>query len=263
MTTQLLIDADYVLFRDTSTHEHVSSFENEAGDVVDILHCCRRSAKETFLKSVEGYMTKLFANEAVLVFSGSKNFRYDVWPLYKANRASSRKPISYWEIVRELREEGNFRVVSEDCLEGDDYIGILATRPSPTRRIIVSEDKDMQTLPNVEIWRQGGLVETTEESADRFWRYQTLMGDSTDGYKGCPGVGPKSADAILDRPGDPWENILDAYRKGCAKKPQALTDAQVDTPEALALLNAQLARILRFGDWDSKGRKPILWTPEA
>src|SRR3546814_18785913 len=84
-------------------------------------------------------------------------------------------------------------------------------------RVIVSEDKDMQTLPNVKIWRQDKLVETTAESAENFWLYQTLMGDSTDGYKGCPGCGPKSAEAILQKAGDPWENVLQAYRSAFAK----------------------------------------------
>src|SRR3546814_11405434 len=105
--------------------------------------------------------------------------------------------------IDHLRAEGRYRVLSEDCLEGDDYIGILATRTSPMDRVIVSEDKDMQTLPNVKIWRQDKLVETTAESAENFWLYQTLMGDSRDGYKGCRGWGPKSAEAIRQKAGDP------------------------------------------------------------
>ena len=260
--TQLLIDADFVLYRDSVACERVNTFTNLAGDTVDILSCPRDEAKDAFLRSVRGYMTRLFADDAVLVFSGSANFRYGVWAGYKGNRKASRKPVSYWEIVRELREAGEFPVVSQDCLEGDDYIGILATRPSPKRRVIVSEDKDMQTLPGVEIWRQDKLVETTPESADRFWRFQTLMGDSTDGYAGCPGIGPKSAETVLDRPGDPWANIIDAYRKGCAKRPDALDKAGVSTPDELALLNARLARILRHTDWDSGAKAPILWSPD-
>src|SRR3546814_11013965 len=108
--------------------------------------------------------------------------------------------------IDHLRAEGRYRVLSEDCLEGDDYIGILATRTSPMDRVIVSEDKDMQTLPNVKIWRQDTLGETTAESAENFWLYQTLMGDSTDGYKGCPGSGPTSADTLLPQARNPWEN---------------------------------------------------------
>lgn len=263
MTTQLLIDADFVLYRACSAVQRNAAFPNQAGEIVDVLSCNRSEAKAGFLKAVDGYMKRLFGDEAVLVFSGPNNFRMEVWPLYKANRAQSRKPVSYWEIVHELREEGTFRVVAQDCLEGDDYIGILATRPSSVRRVIVSEDKDMQTLPNAEIWRADKLVETTEESAEHFWHYQTLMGDSTDGYKGCPGIGPKSALKVLEQSGDPWANILQAYADGCRKKPEALEAAGVETAEDLALLNARLARILRHTDWDSASRRPILWTPPA
>lgn len=263
MTTQLLIDADFVLYRACSAamREHV--WENEAGHKVHTVSASFDEALDKFEGAVESYMKRLFADEAILVFSGDQNFRKDVWPLYKANRAETRKPHCYWSIIDHVTSEAKYRVVSEPCLEGDDYIGILATRPSSTRRVIVSEDKDMQTLPNVEIWRQDRLVETDEDSADHFWRLQTLMGDSTDGYFGCPGMGPVSAAKVLDRAGDPWANILQAYTEACRKKPDALDKAGVETPEELALLNARLARILRHTDWDGNARRPILWSPEA
>lgn len=262
MTTQLLIDADFVLYRACAAAERVASFPNEAGHIIDIINCSRDEAKDNFLGDVEGYVKKLFADEAILIFSGPNNFRKTLWPLYKANRASTRKPVSYWQVIEDIKAQGDYRVVSEDCLEGDDYIGILATRPSPIRRVIVSEDKDMMTLPNTEIYRQGDLVEIDEEEADRFWMHQTLMGDATDGYKGCPGIGTVGADKVLAQGGERWENILQAYRKGCRDKPNALADAQIETPEDLALINARLARILRHADWDSEKREPILWTPK-
>lgn len=262
MTTQLLIDADFVLFRDCCAVRREHVWENQAGHKVHTQSASFEEALERFTKSVEGYVAKLHADEAILVFSGDLNFRKEVWPQYKAGRASL-KPPAYWAVIEHLRAGTDYRVVSEPCLEGDDYIGILATRPSGARRVIVSEDKDMQTLPDVEIWRQDKLVETNEKSADHFWRLQTLMGDTTDGYHGCPGIGPKSAETVLQKPGDPWENILEAYRKACTKKPDALTKAEVETADDLALLNARLARILRHTDWDGKNRRPILWTPEA
>lgn len=263
MTTQLLIDADFVLFRDCAAVQREHVWTNDAGHSVHTVSASFEEARDKFRDSVDRMVMRLHADEAILVFSGDKNFRKQVWPLYKANRAETRKPACYWSIIDRLRTEGPYRVVSEPCLEGDDYIGILATRPSGVRRVIVSEDKDMKTLPNVEIWRQGGLIDVTEEEADHFWRLQTLMGDSTDGYHGCPGIGPKTAEAILNRSGDPWENILQAYHDACRKKPEALEKAGIETPEELALLNARLARILRHTDWDGKSRQPILWTPTA
>ena len=270
MTTQLLIDADFVLFQACSAVERESVFTNEAGHNVHILHTDRAEAKANFLRMIYRYVETLSADEAILVFSGAENFRKTVWEDYKGNRAASRKPLGYWSIIDECREEGEFRVVAEPCLEGDDYIGILATRPSVAERIIVSDDKDMQTLPNVNLWRYWdgqskpkSVRRTTVESADEFWLYQTLMGDSTDGYKGCPGIGPVAAKKVLEKPGDPWENVLAAYREAYRKdKDDDKAKWLGMEPDDLALMNARLARILRHTDWDSKLRRPILWQPE-
>lgn len=264
MTRQLLIDADFTLFKATSAVEREAVFENEAGHKVHILNSAFDEALETFRGLINDYMTSLWGDEAVLVFSGPNNFRKEVWEGYKGNRASSRKPLCYWAIIEHLRQEGEWKVVSEPCLEGDDYLGILATRPSSVDRIIVSDDKDMKTLPNVTIYRMGELIQTTMESADDYWLLQTLMGDTTDGYKGCPGLGEVSARKALDKPGDPWANVVAAYEEAYRKDkdPEKAKFLGME-PEALALMNARLARILRHTDWDGKARKPILWSPEA
>lgn len=262
MTRQLLIDADFTLFQACSAVERESVFTNEAGAPVHILHSAFDEALENFLRMVETNVKTLEADQAVLVFSGPKNFRKELWDGYKAHRASSRKPLCYWSVIDHLRADGTYPVLSEDCLEGDDYIGILATRTSPVERIIVADDKDMQTLPNVTIYRMGELVKTTPDSADDFWFLQTLMGDQTDGYKGCPGLGEVGARKVLDRPGDPWSNVVEAYEEAYRKDKDPLKAKWLGMePAELALLNARLARILRSSDWDSSARRPIIWTP--
>jgi hypothetical protein len=42
------------------------------------------------------------------------------------------------------------------------------------------------------------MHEITEAQADRFHMIQTLTGDVTDGYPGCPGIGPVKAEQILN-----------------------------------------------------------------
>jgi 5'-3' exonuclease len=263
MTKQLLIDADFTLFQACSAVERETVFENEAGQAVHVLNCAFDEALDTFNRTVRGYMADLYATEAVLVFSGPNNFRKELWDGYKANRKSVRKPLAYWAIIDHLRAGDDYRVVSEDCLEGDDYIGILATRPSSVDRVIVSDDKDMQTLPNVKLFRMGKLMQTTTDSAEDYWLLQTLMGDSTDGYKGCPGMGEITAKKVLAKPGDPWANVVAAYEEAFRKdKDPEHPKFLGRTPEELAVLNARLARILRHTDWDGQKRRPILWTPE-
>ena len=261
---QLLIDADFTLFQACSAVERESVFTNEAGAAVHILHSAFDEALETFDRKVAAFVTRLEADEAILVFSGPDNFRKDVWGGYKAHRKATRKPLCYWAVIDHLRAGDAYRVVSEDCLEGDDYIGILATRNSNLERIIVSDDKDMMTLPHTTIYRMNAIVETTLKSAEDYWLLQTLMGDSTDGYKGCPGLGEVGAKKVLARPGDPWANVLEAYREAYRKdKDPQHTKWLGMSPDDLALMNARLARILRNTDWDGDKRQPILWSPDA
>ena len=75
--------------------------------------------------------------------------------------------------------------------------------------------------------------------------YQTLVGDSTDNYKGCPGIGPKKASAMLDI--DPsWDTVAGAFQKA------GLTEAE-------ALVQAQVAKILRHEDYNFDLEEVILW----
>ena len=78
--------------------------------------------------------------------------------------------------------------------------------------------------------------------------YQTLTGDSTDGYSGCPSVGDKTARKILgDNP--TWGDVISAYEK------RGLTEQD-------AMVQARVARILRFKDYDFVKHQPILWEAE-
>lgn len=278
---QLLIDADFYLYMCAAACEKDTTFpavkfiedeREELGYRIEadpdappqhVLHSDEREVMDMFSAKIRSLEAEL-GGTAILIFSGRENFRKSLWHLYKASRKATRKPLAYWDVIARLTREATWEVKMEACLEGDDYIGILATRPSPTERIVVSDDKDMQTLPNITLYRMGQLIKTTAKSAEEFWMYQTLAGDSTDGYKGCPGCGDKGAEKVLEKPGDMWENVRLAFQAGCAKKPEALAAADMGegfTSDDFALLNARLARILRFSDWDSKARQPILWTP--
>jgi DNA polymerase-1 len=84
--------------------------------------------------------------------------------------------------------------------------------------------------------------------------FQTLVGDTSDGYKGCPGVGKVKAEKLL----------IDAMENGVPlwTVVKAQYEAK-DLTEADALTQARLARILRWSDWDNEKKEPILWTPSA
>jgi DNA polymerase-1 len=165
-------------------------------------------------------------------------------------------------------------------LEGDDILGILATwQKVRGEKVIVSIDKDMKTIPGLYCRDlDAGIVEVSEEEADNWHLIQTLAGDQTDGYPGCPGIGmDRAAKAILEPTIlVPYEHELTrGPRKGEIEiryreeptddKWQAVVTryAAAGLSEEVALMNARVARILRASDYDFKNKRPILWTPTA
>jgi DNA polymerase-1 len=182
-----------------------------------------------------------------MVISGDQNFRKDLDPTYKSHRKGTRKPLGYIALTDWMRERYGPRVVVQPLLEADDYMGILATKPGAPETIIVSDDKDMKTIPGT-LFRLGQLSTIDEGEAHRYWMLQTLMGDPADGYKGCPGIGPVKAEKIVSKPGVLWDNVKREFLKA-------------GMTEDYAVLQARLARILRFSDWDSERKQPLLWTP--
>ena len=92
------------------------------------------------------------------------------------------------------------RAVSIPTLEADDLLGIKATKEAYC--IIISEDKDLKTIPAM-VFNPAKDTQVTNISqweADYNHMMQTLTGDQTDGYAGCPSVGPKTAQKI-------WTNV--------------------------------------------------------
>lgn len=263
----LLIDADMVVFRALISTE----VETNWGDDIWTLHTNENEAREKIARRLGLIHEALGGGKIVLCFSGSGNFRKALYPAYKGNRDGVRKPLGYKSIVDSLCDPegwgGGVPLVDlevphcalrVDGIEADDAMGIIATKPGNAERsIIVSDDKDMLQIPT-RIWRinldgdpfsEGPrkIIHQTQEEADRFHLWQTLVGDQSDNYPGLPGCGPKTADKVLN--GEPsWSSVVNAYENA------GLTEED-------ALLQARLARILRASDWDAKAKKPKLWEP--
>jgi len=183
--------------------------------------------------------------EIKIVFSSPEIFRKKLYPLYKANRIGKRKPLCYKDLVNWVNEK--YSCATYDNLEADDTIGILATQPG-SNTVIISKDKDFKTIPG-KFFDYGKriLYDISEEEADKWHLYQTLIGDSCDNYPGCPGIGPKKAEVLLENP--TWDMIEATFIK------------QKRTKED-ALLMARISRILRYGEYDLKTGKVNLWTPK-
>lgn len=260
----LLIDGDIVAFKFSAASQH----DIDWGDGVATSHADLEAAKANIDEHIQGLLSTLEAEQYVVALSDpDANFRKDLCPSYKAHRVGLKQPTIRRDLEAHLRDAHAAKW--KPRLEGDDVLGIIATNPKlypGTEKVIVSADKDMQTIPCV-LYRGDQLRRVSREEADYYHLLQTLTGDRTDGYPGLPGVGPKKAERILaialaDFGGvslrhDPDEEMEAAFMWSavrCAYHAKGLTAAD-------ALLQARLARILRHEDYDYSKKEPILWNP--
>ena len=243
MTRDLLIDADMYLYQAASACE----VETDWGDDKWTLHSDASEVRKMFRDTISHFCETLGGNP-VLCFSdpSRRSFRHELAPSYKQSRRNSRKPLAY-SACRDLLSN-EYKTIIKPRLEADDVMGIVSTR-APGKFIIVSGDKDMQSIPGG-LYYQNMLVTVTEQSADRYHMIQTLTGDVTDGYPGCPGIGPVKAGQVLGNGEGMWLKVVEAFKKA------GLTEAD-------ALLQARLARILRCSDWDFDKSEVKLWTPHG
>jgi DNA polymerase-1 len=246
----LLIDGDEFVHVCSSAVEYEARWDDQniilASNVEEAWDAFLGRLK-TVHDAIEGEKVLRFA------FTGSENFRKSLYPDYKAKR-SGRKPLCFSDLKGRVHE--NFDCHTEPSLEADDLLGIWSTDGNHENPVVISQDKDMLTLPTT-IWRDGGLVVLGQGDADFHWLKQTLTGDTSDGYPGCPGFGPVSAEKLLDTfvaldgsflVDEAWKAIVQHYEKKGLSAADALTQAR-------------LARILRATDWDEEKREVKLWTP--
>lgn len=242
-----LIDADILAYQAAAGCEVATKWDDDLWT----LHASEREAQGKMLDHIAAIMDKVKADRFTLVFSDSANWRKDVLPTYKANRSGVRRPM----VLKALREYAMeiYPFQMRPTLEGDDLIGIIATGDEILEgdKIICSLDKDFKTIPGKHYnFGRDEFFQIDEEQASYWHMMQTLTGDTTDGYSGCPGCGPKTAEKILGplHPDDYWKAVVKAY-----------TAAGLCEEEAL--VQARVARICRATDYNFKTQKVKLWNP--
>lgn len=277
--TTLLLDADIIAFQIAAVSQQTFQFPDcEPSTIVDDWSEVAPRIDHAVRKLQEALDT-----EKVIVCLScptAENWRMAILPSYKGNRDYSKRPV-HLAAVKDYME-ANWPSYRRPTLEADDILGILSTHPTivPGKRIICSEDKDLKTIPG---WLFNPakddfprLIE--EPEADRWHLLQTICGDTTDGYAGCPGAGPQKAAIALECNGlyTPWQHTF----KNGPRKGQEETRWVVDTgtaaspwervvalyarygyTEADALVQARVSRICRASDYDMATKRVIPWRP--
>jgi DNA polymerase I len=152
----------------------------------------------------------------VFDYSG-ESFRNAIYPQYKANRDEPpQELIPQFPLMREAVKAFGFTPIEEEGYEADDLIATYtrAALAAGADVTIVAGDKDMMQLirPGVTMYdpmpgreRRIGPNEVVEKfgvAPDKVAEVQSLAGDSTDNVPGVPGIGIKTAAALIQEYGD-------------------------------------------------------------
>lgn len=157
-------------------------------------------------------MMRQFASDriAVIFDAKGKTFRDDMYPEYKANRPPMPDDLRCQiEPLHNVIRAMGLPLISISGVEADDVIGTLASQASKAGIpvLISTGDKDMaqlvdenvtliNTMTNVVMDREG-VIEKFGIPPELIIDYLALMGDKVDNIPGVPGVGDKTATALL------------------------------------------------------------------
>ena len=189
----ILVDGSYYLFR--TYHALPKTMQNSQGLITNAI----RGTLNALLKLMRRYHP---THMAVCFDTKSPTFRHAMSEEYKANRPKMdielAEQIPY---IHSLVAALGIPLLRIEGAEADDIIGTLAHRAvAEGHHVVISTgDKDMAQLVNDcviledsftgKITDRQGVIDKVGIKPEQMIDFLTLMGDSSDGIKGVPGIG--------------------------------------------------------------------------
>ena len=207
---------------------------------------------------------------AVIFDHSSHSFRNDIFDGYKANRPPAPEDlVPQFPLTREATKAFNIACEEMEGFEADDRIATIAcqARDAGGRVTIISSDKDLMQLvgdgiemydamKNKRIDREG-VFEKFGVYPDRVIDVQSLAGDSVDNVPGAPGIGVKTAAALINEFGDLDELLSRAVEIKQPKRRQTLLDHAEQIKLSRELVTLDCNTPLTFALEDLEFRAPI------
>ncbi|USD41090.1 DNA polymerase I [Vibrio sp. SCSIO 43135] len=196
----ILIDGSSYLYR--AFHAYPGTMSN--GDIPT-------NAVYGVVNMLRSMMRQFSSDRIAVIFDAKgKTFRDDMYPEYKANRPPMPDDLRCQiEPLHNVIRAMGLPLISIPGVEADDVIGTLAAQASKAGMpvLISTGDKDMaqlvddnvtliNTMTNVVMDREG-VIEKFGIPPELIIDYLALMGDKVDNIPGVPGVGDKTATALL------------------------------------------------------------------
>ena len=244
-----IIDASYYVFR--AWYSIPDDMVDGEGNPVNALY--------GYTRFLGDFLEHSKPDIAAVAFDTSLStcFRNDIYPAYKANREPAPAELKLqFDWCRQVTRALGLKDYAEQRYEADDIIGTLVNRlrEQGVGSTILSRDKDLLQLldPGDSMWDfTGGKRTHYKDVPDKFGvtaeqmiDFLALAGDSVDNIPGIPGVGPKTASALLQYFGsidEMYERLTEVAAvpvRGAAK-----LGAKLDTHRDKAILSRKLTRI--------------------
>lgn len=212
---------------------------------------------------------------AVVFDAKGKTFRDELFAEYKAQRPSMPDDMRpQVEPIKQIVQAMGLPLLVVDGVEADDVIGTLAEQATQKQRamVISTGDKDMAQLVNRHIslvntmtgsqLDEEGVQEKYGFGPVRMIDYLALMGDKSDNIPGVPGVGEKTARALIQGLGGLEEIYadLEAVReldfRGAKKMPEKLEQHRDQAYLSYKLATIKIDVELDLGIEDIKKAEP-------
>jgi len=197
-----LVDGSLYVFR--AWHSMPDEFHDVDGHPVNAVHGFTRFLCELLEKTRSEHIAVAF--DASLTSS----FRNAIYPAYKANRELPPPELEHqFVLCRAVTEALGISVLIDHSYEADDLIGsaMWSLRGHGLRSVIVSADKDFGQLLGEHDeqwdyarglrWGPAGVHEKLGVHPHQVADYLALCGDAVDNIPGVPGIGAKTAAALL------------------------------------------------------------------
>jgi DNA polymerase-1 len=197
-----------------------------------------------------------------------KTFRDDIYPEYKANRASMPEELAH-QIghIREVCEALGWPCIEVAGMEADDVIGTLSVHATSrdVETIISTGDKDLAQLVNEKVTLVNTMSNETLDVAgvtnkygvppNRIVDYLALMGDTVDNVPGVEKVGPKTAVKLIAEYGS-LDGVIENAEKVKGVVGENLKKAREWLPTGRVLVTVKCDVPLSF-DFDSINHKDV------
>ena len=197
-----LIDASVYVFR--AWHSMPPDLADRDGNPTHALYGFARFLCDLLERQRPRYVAVAFDE------THGNSFRHRLYPPYKGNREAAPEPLRrQFALCREFCRHLGVAEFASGEYEADDLIGSLArvSRGHGLRVTVVSRDKDLAQLvgPGDVFWdysdsaqyRYHEIAERFGAVPERMADYLALRGDSVDNVPGVPGIGPKTAAALM------------------------------------------------------------------